>query len=75
MEGLIPVKPILITPTYIYIYIYIFLSLSLLLLLCYTATLLAESYYCLPTDYSFLLNNTPLLPTYFPLPLYNPTPH
>ena len=56
-------------------HIYIFLSLSLLLLLCYTATLLAESYYCLPTDYSFLLNNTPLLPTYFPLPLYNPTPH
>ena len=56
-------------------YIYISLSLSLLLLLCYTATLLAESYYCLPTDYSFLLNNTPLLPTYFPLPLYNPTPH
>ena len=71
MEGLIPEKPILITPTYIYI----FLSLSLLLLLCYTATLLAELYYCLPTDYSFLLNNTPLLPTYFPLPLYNPTPH
>ena len=65
MEGLIPEKPILITPTYIYI----FLSLSLLLLLCYTATLLAE------LDYSFLLNNTPLLSTYFPLPLYNPTPH
>ena len=74
MEGLIPAKPILITPTYS-TYIYISLSLSLLLLLWYTATLLAESYYCLPTDYSFLLNNTPLLPTYFPLPLYNPTPH
>ena len=57
------------------IHLYISLSLSLLLLLCYTATLLAEFYYCLPTDYSFLLNNTPLLPTYFPLPLYNPTPH
>ena len=72
MEGLIPEKPILIILTYIYIYISLSLSL---LLLCYTATLLAEFYYCLLTDYSFLLNNTPLLPTYFPLPLYNPTPH
>ena len=48
------------------IHIYTSLSLSLLLLLCYTATLLAASYYRLPTDYSLLLNNTPLLPTYFP---------
>ena len=59
----------------IHIYTSLSLSLSLLLLLCYTATLLATTYYCLPTDYSLLLNNTPLLPTYFPLPLYNPTPH
>ena len=45
-----------------YYSIYISLSLSLLLLLCYTATLLAASYYCLPTNYFLLLNNTPFYP-------------
>ena len=61
--------------TWTYIYIYIFsLSLSLSLLTLYLDP--PDPLILLSTNrLQNLLNYSPLLPTYFPLPLYNLTPH